>query len=479
MIKSIFICHPSPKENCMHNKLRLFAILLLAATLVLAACGPGQATQPAEPAAPAEAETETEAEEAAEEPAASEEVTETEEMTETEEAAPSEEVTETEAAAEAAPAEGSATLTIWADEVRAPVLETLTAPFSEQYGVQVNVVQKGYDSLRNDFKVAAPTGEGPDILLGAHDWLGELIASGLLAEVSLGDKADLFAPNAVEAFTYTDGKLYGMPQATENVVLYYNTELVPEPPATFDEVKTLSAELQEAGNQYGFLIQTSDPYHFYGIQTAFDGYVFGQTDTGAWNPEDVGLDSEGTIAAFEWLDSMYEDGLLDPGSNIDGGLLLSAFQNGDAAMVISGPWALSGFRTAEVPYAIAPIPAGVAPGRPFLGVQGFMINAFSQNQLLAQTFLQQFVATDETMQAFYDRDPRPPAYLPLAETIEDVDIAAIVEAGAVADPMPNIPEMNSVWAAWGDAMTLISNQTQEPPEALTNAQAQVVDAIGQ
>ena len=103
------------------------------------------------------------------------------------------------------------TLTIWGDEIRAPVLDEISQAFTDEFGVKVDVVQKGFNDLRNDYKVAAPTGEGPDIVLGAHDWLGEMIASGLLAEVSLGDKADLFAPNAVDAFTYTDGKLYGMP----------------------------------------------------------------------------------------------------------------------------------------------------------------------------------------------------------------------------------------------------------------------------
>ena len=450
----------------MRNKLWILVSVLLIAALALAACGRPKAT-PAPTAAP----TATTA------PAAAEPAQEVEpEPTE----APAEEATAepTEAPAEeAAPATSGPTLTIWADEVSAPVLEGLSSTFATENGITINVVQKGFDDLRNDYKVAAPTGQGPDILLGAHDWIGELTASGLLAEVSLGDKADLFAPNAVDAFTFTDGKLYGMPVSSENVAFYYNTELAPEPPATWDEVKALSAELKEAGNKYGFLIQANDPYHFYPIQTAFGGYVFGRTETGAWNPEDVGMDSEGTLAAFNWLDSMYKDGLLEAGANIDGGLLLSAFQNGDAAMIISGPWALSGFRTAEVPYAVAPIPAGTEPGRPFLGVRGFMINAFSENQLLAQTFLQQIVATEETLKAIYDRDPRPSAFLPLAEVIEDPDLLAFMEAGAVGDPMPNIPEMNSVWQAWGNAMQLVSDQTQTPEEALTNAQTQIVSAI--
>ena len=434
----------------------LIGILLIVALLTLAACG-SQPAAPAPTAAPTAAPTEA--------PAAAPAPTE----------APAAEPTE--APAPEAPAADGPTLTIWANEVTAPVLEGLTQTFEDQYGVTLVVVQKGFGDLRNDFKVAAATGEGPDILLGAHDWLGELTASGLLAEVSLGDKADQFAPKAVEAFTYTDGKLYGMPYSVENVALYYNTELVPTPPATFDEVKALSQELKDAGNKYGYLIQTTDPYHFYPVQTALGGYVFGKTDTGAWNPEDVGINSEGSVAAFTWLDGMYADGLLDRGSNIDGGLLLSAFQNGDAAMVISGPWALSGFREAGIPYAITSIPTGTEPGRPFLGVQGWMVNAFSKNQLLAQTFLQEFMATEGTMGGFYENDPRPSAFIPTAQSIEDPDLQAFIQAGADADPLPNIPEMNSVWQAWGNAMTLISNGTQAPQEALDNAQAQIEAAI--
>ena len=410
----------------MRNKLWVMLTLLLVATLVLAACGsstPAAQEEPTEEAMPEDEASEDAADEAdeepAEEPAAeeAEDAADEEAMGETDEAAEAETVAEEPAADEAedeAMVDGP-TLTIWADEVSAPVLDGMSGDFASENGINIVVVQKGFDDLRNDYKIAASAGEGPDILLGAHDWLGEFNASGLLAEVSLGNKVEQFAPVAVDAFTFTDGKLYGMPVSMENVAFYYNTDLVEEAPATWDEVKELSAALQADGNKYGYLVQANDPYHFYPIQTAFGGYVFGKTDEGAWNPEDVGLNSEGTIAAFEWLDSLYKDGILEPGANIDGGLMLSAFQNGDAAMVISGPWALGGFREAGVPYAIAPIPAAEQPGKPFLGVRGFMVNPFSENQLLAQTFLQQIVANEDTLKQIYDNDPRPSAFLPLAE----------------------------------------------------------------
>ena len=130
-----------------------------------------------------------------------------------------------------------------------------------------------------------------------------------------------------------------------------------------------------------------------------------------------------------------------------------------------------------MPYAVANIPTGTVPGAPFLGVQGFMVNAFSKNQLLAQTFLQTFVATDATMQAFFDQDPRISAWIPVSEKIEDPDLKAFGEAGKVAQPMPNIPAMNSVWGGQADAITLVSTGKLAPQEAADQAQSQVSTAI--
>ncbi len=450
----------------MRNKLLLLLSVLVIGAMALAACGGGSPTEA--PAAPA-----AEATVAPTEAPAAEEAAPTEAPAAEEPAA-----TEAPAAEAAAPAaDTGVSLTIWADEQRASILNELGTRFFEQTGVRLVVVQKAIGDIRADFITAAPTGSGPDIILGAHDWIGELNASGLLAPVELGPNVAHFATNAVQAFTYTDGKIYGMPQATENIAFIYNTDLVPTPPTTFDEVKTMSADIKAAGTKFGFLRQVGDPYHYYPIQTAFGGYIFGQNDDGSYNAEDLGLNSEGSVAALTWLDSLYAEGLLDRTANITGDLMLSAFQNGDAAMIISGPWALEGIRAAGVPYAVTSIPSSTQPGAPFMGVQGFMVNAFSQNQLLAQTFLQTFVATDETMQAFFDQDPRISAWTPVAEKIEDPDLRAFAEAGTVAQPMPNIPAMNAVWGGQGDAITLVETGKLTPQEGADQAQSQVSTAI--
>lgn len=438
----------------------LLTILLIGA-MVLAACGPGGGSAaPAATEAPAATPTE------AAEPAA--------EATEAPAEEPAAEATE--APAEEAAADEGPALTIWADDTRSPILAELGAAFEEQYGLKVVVTEKAFGDIRDDLKVAGPAGEGPDIVIGAHDWLGELAENGLLAEIDLGDKADLFLPAAVQAFVY-DGTLYGMPYATENVAFVYNPELVTEAPTTWTQVKEMSQEIVDAGSApQGYIIQENDPYHLFPIMTAFGGYIFGLTDAG-YDPEDVGIDSEGSIAAAEWLDSMYKDGLLVPGSAIDYDLMHAAFTSGEAAMMITGPWALPTIRESGIPYVVTNLPSEAKEAQPFLGVQGLMISAFSDDVLLAQTFLQEFVATEETMQAIFDADPRPSAFLPVRDAITDEDIAAFAEAGASGLPMPAIPEMSAVWTSWGNAMQLVSQQSEAPDAAFKEAAEQVRTAI--
>ncbi|HHW87405.1 MAG TPA: hypothetical protein GX400_14505, partial [Chloroflexi bacterium] len=146
----------------MRNKLVILLSVLVIGALALAACGGGQPT--AAPAAPAEpAATEAPAAETPTEAAAAEAPT----------AAPAAE-TPTEAAA-AASGDCQATLVVWADEQRAPVLLPLGEKLKADTGVCLNLVQKQFGQIRDDLKVAGPAGEGPDILIGAHDWIGELV----------------------------------------------------------------------------------------------------------------------------------------------------------------------------------------------------------------------------------------------------------------------------------------------------------------
>ncbi len=131
-------------------------------------------------------------------------------------------------------------LVIWADEKRAPILETLAPKVLEETNVKLVIEVTVYDDLREQVTTAAPAGEGPDIFIGAHDWTGEMAASGISALIDLGGRDAEWFPVALEAFNY-NGELFAVPYQSEAVALFYNTDLVPEPPTTLDELRSLPA----------------------------------------------------------------------------------------------------------------------------------------------------------------------------------------------------------------------------------------------
>jgi maltose/maltodextrin transport system substrate-binding protein/arabinogalactan oligomer/maltooligosaccharide transport system substrate-binding protein len=370
------------------------------------------------------------------------------------------------------------TLTIWADEQRIPPLTTLGESFTEQYGVPIQIQQMGFGDVRNNLILGGPAGEGPDIIVGAHDWLGQLSANGLLSPIELPeDVAANFNPVALQAFTY-DGQLLGVPYAIEAIAVYYNTDIVEEVPATWEELTALAEQVVADGKaERGLAIpnSTGDPYHHYPLFTGFGAYVFGRDAEGSYNPEDVGLDNEGGVKAMQEIDRLVKADVLN--AAVDYGAAQSLFQDGKLAMWITGPWALGDLRSSGVPFGVAPIPTMEETPRPFSGVQGFMINSFSPNLLLAQAFLTEFVATDEGMQLLYEADPRTPVWTPLVETLDNPELKAFAEAAANADPMPAIPQMSAVWNAWGNAVNLIYQQQADPETAIQDAAQAIRDEI--
>ena len=179
----------------------------------------------------------------------------------------------------------------------------------------------------------------------------------------------------------------------------------------------MSEEMQDAGTVRQFFgIMASDPYHHEPINTAFGGYIFGQTETG-YDACDVGLDSQGAIDYLTWIDGMVKDGLLS--ADIDWDTAHTLFDTGEVGCMITGPWAIERFQTAGINYTINAVPSQAQAGSPFVGVQGFMVNAFSPNVVLAQSFLVDYIATQDVMEQFYLEGNRVPAYLPARGILDD------------------------------------------------------------
>lgn len=368
-----------------------------------------------------------------------------------------------------------ATLRIWADDTRTPILQGLADQFLADYNVQLIVEDLGVvQDIRSQAIIAIPAGQGPDIYIGVHDWLGALVASGLVAPIDLGDKRDDFVPSTLAAFTYTDGELYGLPYATENLGFFYNTDLVGEVPTTWDQVLEIGRALKAEGKvDYAMAVSTGPLYNALPVWTSFGGYIFGQDENGAWNPQDVGIDSAGFIAGVAWMRGAVQEGLIP--DTFDYETAHSLFETGKMPFLMAGPWALDRIRSSGVPYAIATSFPG--DGVPFSGVQGFFVNPYSDNVLLAQAFLTQYIATDDMMEQLYISGNRPSAFTSVLNQTDNPDLRAMGQAGINAMPMPNIPEMGSVWTAADNGITLAITGEMAPDAAMVDAATQIRSLI--
>ncbi|MGH8791591.1 MAG: sugar ABC transporter substrate-binding protein, partial [Stackebrandtia sp.] len=170
--------------------------------------------------------------------------------------------------------EFSGELIIWADDIRTPVLEEFTKDFEKTTGVEVKVEEHA-DELREDYLTATEQDQGPDIVLGAHDWIGDYVRNGAIAPVQLSDdQIASLAPESVDAVTVED-QLYGVPYGMENLALLRNAELAPEEPASFEEMVDVGSDLVDDGKTKEALTTAvgvdGDPYHAYPMFTSMGG----------------------------------------------------------------------------------------------------------------------------------------------------------------------------------------------------------------
>ncbi len=339
-------------------------------------------------------------------------------------------------------------------------------PFVDDLGVEVSVEIVDPD-LPQKFQQAAATGDGPDIVLWAHDRFGEWASGGLIAPVqpSASWSEDIL-PAAMDAMQF-DGKTWGYPLAVEAVTLIYNKDIIDTPPASFEEIKDLQVDGQK------ILWDYNNTYFTMPMLMAGGGYAFQKVD-GSYDGSTTGVNTDGAIAGAEVLKSLFDDGVMPQG--VDYGVMDGAMNNGEVAMVLNGPWSWAGFEGSDINFGVAPIPTvngEVSP--PFLGVQALGINAASPNQDLAVELIENYLATDEGLAIWNAKNglgALADASAAVAQNNPLVTDMLAVAANGV--PMPSNPEMGAFWAAMGPALTNITTGAAEPADALNDAAARIL-----
>ncbi len=375
-------------------------------------------------------------------------------------------------------------LVVWEDTDKGIALEPAIASFEEEYGIKVEFKELGMaDEIREQIRLDGPAGTGPDVITLPHDQIGQAAVEGLISPIEVEQSVvDTFTESSIQAESF-DGKLYGLPKATETPVFIYNKELMDKAPESMDDVYDFAKDFTK-DKQYGFLALWDNFYFANAVLAGYGGYVFDRTDDGL-NPQDLGLNNEGAVEGTEYIQKWYDEGLFPKGliGENGGSTMDGLFNEGKAASVMNGPWSFQGYKDAGIDIGVAPMPK-LPNGenfKTFIGVKGWHVSNFSENKEWA-TKLVEWISNEENAKIRYEKTAEIP---PVKSLIEDPVIADNEGASAVAIqsqygvPMPNIPEMAEVWEPAASALQLVATGKQEPKAALDEATKTIKSQIEQ
>ena len=376
---------------------------------------------------------------------------------------------------------------IWADADRVPAVTQAANAWAGSKGVTVQVVQKQSGPIRQEVSTVAVE-NAPDVIVGAHDWVGELSGNGSIIPLSPSAATKKqFPAYALNAFSYGTAikKLYGAPTALENIALITNTKLAKVPTSFADLEKRALAAKKTTKSQVGLAVQQGqgDAYHMYPFFSGLGGYIFGTNKAGNLDPSDIGLANPKFLKNAPLIDKWNKEGLIR--SQVNDSIAKDLFLKGKVAYWITGPWFLAEIRKSGVPYAVSAFPA-IVPGiksAPFLGVGGMMVTKYSSAhgvESLAKDLVANYMMQPAAQLALATANDRSPANLRALTQIKDKDLKAFGAASAGGVPMPNIPQMSSVWQDLGAAWARSTKGANSIParKSFIGAQKSIAQKIG-
>ncbi|GAA0975325.1 extracellular solute-binding protein [Acrocarpospora macrocephala] len=376
---------------------------------------------------------------------------------------------------------GNGKLVIWADPVRTAALKPFTEQFGKENGVTVEIKEIA-EELQNQFLTASQQGSGPDVLIAAHDWIGNLVQNGSIDPVQLtAEQKSAFQEIAIKAVTF-GGQTYGAPYAVENLGLIRNTALAPEAPASVEALIESGQALKKAGKVSEILCvpvgQEGDAYHIYPFYSSAGGSLFGTTASG--DPDPTKITVGDSAPAFTKLNELGKKGVGALKTSLGNDNTIATFASGKCAYLISGPWAIADVKKAGISYDVTAVPAfdGGDPATPFVGVQTFYVASKGKSKALAQEFVTNYVTNPDVAMALYNADPRPPALTAALDQAKaaNPDMGKFIEAGKTGIPMPAIPQMAAIWQPFGVAEAAVINGG-DPAKAAAAANKAITEAI--
>ena len=232
-------------------------------------------------------------------------------------------------------ADGPIDVTLWHSAVAKPE-ETLLAIVEDynasQDRVRVHVENQAtsFEELQRKYNQSIASNDLPDIAILEDTQTQALADSGtILPAQSCIDAEDYdtsdFVPTLVDYYSI-DGALYPASMTPSNALLYFNRKHFEEagldpddPPENLDEIREAAQALKDAG-------VTEEPFVWHMTPWQIEFWLTGagiplvdhDNGRGGEPATAAAFNNEDTLALFEWLQDMYDDGLMQVVTNTPG-----------------------------------------------------------------------------------------------------------------------------------------------------------------
>jgi multiple sugar transport system substrate-binding protein len=245
------------------------------------------------------------------------------------------------------------TMTFWVRAVN-PLIQTLVDEWNATHDNQIELTEIPPDEFVTKFAAAIAGGEAPDIVGIDLIYTPAFAAEGQLVDIT--DKVEVLpflddlSPAHVALGTY-EGSNYAVPFAAEGSFLIYNRGLFEEagldpdsPPTNWDEILEAARAITALGDDtYG--------YYFSGSCAGCNAFTFlpliwaSGGDVLSADYSEPTLDDPMVRAALDFYRTMWEEGLIPEGAEIDSGEnFVNAFGSGKIGMAGTGAFGISTYK---------------------------------------------------------------------------------------------------------------------------------------
>jgi multiple sugar transport system substrate-binding protein len=283
------------------------------------------------------------------------------------------------------------------------LVETLIPMFEEQHpNIRVDALPQPYGEFRQALLTSMAGGEGPDLARIDIIWSPEFAELGGLLELDTAmedfqEYADIVFPGPLATNFFND-HYYGLPMTTNTRAYVYNPALLEEAgleaaPTTIEEMRQACEAVKALGDDH-YVFADGGTYGWAIVPWI---YSFGGSITDEEITTATGyLNSPETVAAYEFLKEMVDNGCFAETMRGSGEDVNAAFFDNRILSVIDGPWFFAG---AEVQYpdfelGVTTFPEGDGGSASVIGGENIVILSTTQHPEEAMEFLR-FTLSEE------------------------------------------------------------------------------------